>query len=100
MLLYYTILHTTTCSFLLFSASIINIAINFSSADLDYDNMPAVRLQFEPFHTVNTVDIAIMDNPSLEPIELFFGELTTTLSTVVLDPQRASISIIDDDGKL
>ena len=46
------------------------------------------------------VDIGIIDNPPLEPIEVFFGELTTSFSTVELDPQRANISIIDNDGKL
>ena len=89
-------------SFLLFPASTINAAINFSSADVDYDDIPpseSISLVFDPVNSVRTVDIDIIDDDALEPIEVFFGELSTTFSTVVLDPQRANISIIDNDGK-
>ena len=72
------------------------------SADVDYDNIPpseAVELVFDPSNSERSVTISIIDDTLLERVEFFFGELTTTFSTVILDPRQANISIIDDDGK-
>ena len=90
--------HNHFCCF-----ELVYTAINFSSAGEDYVEIPPsepVVLQFDPSNSERMVDIGIIDNPPLEPIEMFFGELTTSFSTVELDPQRANISIIDNDGKL
>ena len=79
------------------------VAINFSSADVDYDNIPpsvAAPLVFDPLNNMRTVNITVLDNPPLEPIEFFFGELSTFTDAVVLDSQQANISITDNDCKL
>ena len=72
------------------------------SAENDYDDTSlseAVQLVFDPFNPWGSVNITINNDTLLEEVEFFFGELTTTFSTVILDPQQANISIIDDGRK-
>ena len=73
------------------------------SADVDYINIPPsepIPLVFGPSNDERSVNISIINDFLFElPVEIFFGELTTTLSTVILNPQQANISILDDDGK-
>ena len=52
---------------------------------------------------VNTVDIAIQDDNLLEIDEIFNARLELVNAEdaqgVVLDPQDATVTILDDDGK-
>ena len=85
--------------------SYMRIIVCFSislSADVDYTNIPpsgAVSLVFDPLNSVRSVNITIINDAALERDEIFFGELTTTFSTVALNLQQANIFIIDGTRK-
>ena len=46
------------------------------------------------------VRVPINDDNNTEGAELFFGELRTEQDRVTLDPNRTSITILDDDSKV
>ena len=58
-------------------------------------------LTFGPQTSTITLAIPVLDDLAVESVEMFFADLTlTTLSSnVLVDPDLATISITDDDGK-
>ena len=70
----------------------------FDTGGMDY-----IQQNFQPliFGTVETqcLDIAIVDDTTVEDEENISVTLTTMEERVILDPQSAEIMIIDDDSK-
>lgn len=57
-----------------------------------------VQLEFDENTGTHSITVDITDDICVESTEFFFSELQTDDSAVTLDPQRASITILDDDG--
>ncbi len=75
------------------------LCVSTTAAPEDYwETM--VQLVFSPGQTKQCTNITIVDDGDLEGAEDFEATLSTTVDRVVLDPEMATITIGDNDGKL
>ena len=65
---------------------------------IDFDR--PMRLEFNENVGIHSFTVDIIDDTNPELTERFYSILQTSESAVRLDPQRATITILDDDGKL
>ena len=68
-----------------------------TTAGLDYIDISPVPLQFDEINTVETLIITVIDDSILENDESFFGLLSSDDSAVILSPQQATITIVEDN---
>ena len=70
-----------------------------ASSSEDYANT-SILLVFDENNERDCANISITDDMTLESVEAFEVILSASIdSRVILSPQRAEVSIIDDDGK-
>ncbi len=69
-----------------------------SAGNKDYQ-LTTVQLRFSPSQEYQCLNIAILDDTILESEEDFQATLNTVMERVILDPDTATITVADDDGK-
>lgn len=68
---------------------------------MDFTPISQLQLVFRPNSSLEQcVDISIANDDILEGSEILFVELTTSDPDLILDPAIATVSIMDNDGKL
>ena len=69
---------------------------------MDFENTGEITaLHFDRGNTFFTMNIPILDDDILEYNEIFFANLTKTDNAVILQPDTAEITIIEDnDGNV
>ena len=69
------------------------------AGDVDY-SATSELLTFNATALSITVSVPILDDAIVEIDEMFFGDLTSVGDPVILDPNLATVTILDaDDGK-
>ena len=64
----------------------------------DYNAVSGLLLTFSPDQLSQTFPVAALDDDALEDVEQFFAVASSDVDRVTIDPDQASISIIDTDG--
>jgi len=66
----------------------------------DFVDPLEIVLQFDSVFNSRTATVTIVDDNILESNEIFFGNLASTDSQVIVSPQTAAVTIVEDnDGK-
>ena len=71
--------------------------ILFLTAGPDYTYV-TMTVTFAPGQTVESVNVPITDDNTVESTEMFTATLTTTQSNVMIGGDTATVTILDDDG--
>ena len=71
----------------------------YSSAGIDFDFAPRT-LHFDGMNTVVTLQVSITNDDITEGPEVFFMLTVSSNDRVQIVPDRANVTIIDEDGNI